>query len=211
MKLPLPVLMRLSFRMPAMRDVPEGIRESRIMSLQFLREGLGRHWHAATHGCGNGAAAIDEMIARIEVRRGGRLSWQDRASLMEMYAPRVYSGTPCVNYLKRLPAKRPCRWCGSVVWYRESDRFSLIHGWPHPGVHCNSRDCRRMSWLADKPQSKGGIELTPSQRASLQYSAWDTQRAINYLNLVAKEIKRARKQNPSDLRRCSSHGSANHR
>lgn len=86
-------------------------------------------------------------------------------------------------------AMKPCRWCGKRVEFK-----------PHwvdwrGQIRCNAPDCRRMSYLAEKPQSRGGIELTPAQRKELDREAWDTQRAINYLNLRAKEIRNGRRTN----------------
>lgn len=90
--------------------------------------------------------------------------------------------------IKPVPMK-PCRWCGKRVEFK-----------PHwvdwrGQIRCNAPDCRRMSYLAEKPQSGGGIELTPAQRKELDREAWDTQRAINYLNLRAKEIRNGRRTN----------------
>lgn len=82
----------------------------------------------------------------------------------------------------------PCKWCGRRVFPKPSwPEFQCTKGYSARGVHCNSKDCRRMNWLQNTPQKRGGIDLTPRQRASLDYEAWDTQRALNYLLLIAKE------------------------
>lgn len=84
---------------------------------------------------------------------------------------------------------KSCRWCGEPVQFKE-------HWKQHDGsVRCNRRDCRRMDYLQHTPQSRGGIDLTPRQRQGLSYEAWNTQKTINYLALVAKESKRGRKPN----------------
>lgn len=84
---------------------------------------------------------------------------------------------------------KQCRWCGEPVQFKE-------HWKAHDGsVRCNRRDCRRMEYLQHKPQKHGGIDLTPRQRQGLSYEAWNTQKTINYLALVAKEAKRGRKPN----------------
>ena len=97
----------------------------------------------------------------------------------------------------------PCRWCGEFVQFKQSWKES------DGGVRCNRRDCRRIDYLRYKPQSKGGIDLTPKQREALgrNREAWDTQRTINYLLLIAKEAKRGRNPN-HDVRR---HPPRNHR
>lgn len=94
--------------------------------------------------------------------------------------------------IKAAPVK-PCRWCMTPVFYKPK--------WvDHSGtVRCNRPDCRRLDYLRFTPQSRGGIDLTPKQRKELDRAAWDTQRAINYLNLRAKEIKHGRRTN-HDLR-----------
>jgi hypothetical protein len=84
---------------------------------------------------------------------------------------------------------KACRWCGEPVQFKE--QWKEADG----SVRCNRRDCRRMDYLRHTPQSKGGIDLTPRQRQGLSYEAWNTQRTINYLALVAKEQKRGRKSN----------------
>lgn len=88
---------------------------------------------------------------------------------------------------------RPCKWCSKRVEFKPEwvDR--------HGQIRCNAPDCRRMSYLEHTPQSRGGIDLTPAQRKELDREAWGTQRAINYLNLRAKEIKHGRRTN-HDLR-----------
>lgn len=99
--------------------------------------------------------------------------------------------------------KLPCRWCGKPVYFKDSWLGEPIHGadgrywWStsNKTVRCNGRYCRHMDYLRFKPQSKGGIELTPKQREGLSPDAWDGQRALNYLALVAKEIKRASRAN----------------
>lgn len=88
-----------------------------------------------------------------------------------------------------------CRWCGATIFPKASWEK---HQWDHKtynGYHCGSRDCRRMNYLQDVPQSRGGIDLTPSQKRALDYKAHDGQRALNYLQLVAKEIKRGSRAN----------------
>ena len=107
-----------------------------------------------------------------------------------------------VDKLKQIPIKEnkgvPCVWCGSRVypskkWEDRNMRFRLLKGY-----HCNSYDCRRMSHLSQIPQSRGGIDLTPAQRIATNYDAsyeaYNAQRALNYLQLVAKEIKRERRR-----------------
>lgn len=89
---------------------------------------------------------------------------------------------------------KPCRWCGETVNFKE-------HWKKHDGsVRCNRRDCRRMEYLQHTPQSRGGIDLTPRQRQGLNWEAWNTQKTINYLALVAKEIKRANRSANHDVR-----------
>lgn len=84
---------------------------------------------------------------------------------------------------------KTCRWCGEPVKFKE--HWKQADG----SVRCNRRDCRRMEYLQHTPQSRGGIDLTPRQRQGLSYEAWNTQKTINYLALVAKEAKRGRKPN----------------
>jgi hypothetical protein len=84
---------------------------------------------------------------------------------------------------------KPCRWCDEPVQFRE--HWKAFDG----SVRCNRRDCRRMEYLQHKPQSKGGIDLTPRQRQAVNGEAWNTVKTINYLALVAKEQKRGRKSN----------------
>lgn len=92
--------------------------------------------------------------------------------------------------LERLSTMPPCRWCGSPVLMRESwGAYS-----EYTGVHCNSRDCRRIHYLSRKRQSQGGIDLTPRQEKASPYESWDTQRVANYLALRAKESKNGSKQ-----------------
>lgn len=91
----------------------------------------------------------------------------------------------------------PCAWCGSRVYPKLSWRVK--YRWRSGLYHCNSFDCRKMHHLSDIPQSRGGIDLTPSQRKALDFEAWDGQRALNYLALVAKEIKRGSRAN-NDVR-----------
>ena len=88
----------------------------------------------------------------------------------------------------------PCKWCSKPVLFNPA--------WKHRSesdVHCNGRDCRRMDYLQHKPQSRGGIALTPRQRKEVGREAWDTQKAINYLLFKVKETKRASRAN-HDLR-----------
>lgn len=82
--------------------------------------------------------------------------------------------------------KMPCAWCGMQTFFRESwfSRFG------NRKIHCNAPECRRAHHLQHIPQSRGGIDLTPSQRKSTSREAWDTQKAINFLILRVKEIKR---------------------
>lgn len=95
--------------------------------------------------------------------------------------------------IEKAPQK-PCRWCGKPVIFKPE-----WLAWYDKTVRCNAPDCRRMDYLKDKPQSRGGIDLTPVQRRSLDPEAWNTQRAMNYLQLRAKELKRGRSTN-HDLR-----------
>lgn len=108
----------------------------------------------------------------------GRASWIDRRVLVSV-----------------VPAKtKPCRWCGDRIEYKES--------WLKWGglVHCKKPDCRRMEYLKNIPQSRGGIDLTPRQRDLLKGPAQDTQRALNYLQLIAKEVKRNGRKSIDDVR-----------
>ena len=104
--------------------------------------------------------------------------------------------------VKPAPA-RVCAWCGCRVY--------LSFSWEqdprnkYKSIHCGSRDCRRMNYLQDVPQSRGGIDLTPAQRDKTAYEARDTQRAINYLLLIAKEKKRASRNNHDVRRRAQNH------
>jgi len=95
--------------------------------------------------------------------------------------------------------KLPCRWCGTLVFYKESWLRGQVFG-TSGTVRCNGPDCRRMDYLQYIPQSRGGIDLKPDQRKALSPEAWPTQRALNYLELRAKEIKRASRTS-HDLRR----------
>ena len=99
-------------------------------------------------------------------------------------------------------AQKPCRWCGTLLqfrehWVRRDDKT----------IRCNSYDCRRMDYLEHRPQSRGGINLTPAQREGLDKEAWPTQRAINYLILRAKELKHGCKPTHDVRRRASNHRS----
>jgi hypothetical protein len=93
-----------------------------------------------------------------------------------------------------LAKKKPCRWCDRPVFYK--DKWIKWNG----TVRCNSAVCRRIDYLQDIPQSRGGIDLTPAQRKASPREAWDTHRAINYLALVAKETKRANRSANHDIR-----------
>jgi hypothetical protein len=95
---------------------------------------------------------------------------------------------------------KPCRWCQTPVLVNPKWKKSY-----NGTVRCNSRDCRRIEYLQHVPQSRGGIDLTPTQRKATEYAAQDTQKVINYLVLITKETKRANRAN-HDLRRCA----ANH-
>lgn len=87
----------------------------------------------------------------------------------------------------------PCRWCATPVLIPEKT------GPRYQPFRCKAADCRRMDYLSDLPQSRGGIDLTPRQRKETAYEAWDTQRAINYLIFKVKEAKRESRAN-HDLR-----------
>lgn len=99
--------------------------------------------------------------------------------------------------------KLPCRWCGTMVFYKDSWLGEPHHNglgaywWNSSAktVRCNSRTCRHLDYLRFIPQSKGGIDLTRKQRDGLSWDSWDGQRALNYLAIVAKEIKRASRAN----------------
>jgi hypothetical protein len=85
--------------------------------------------------------------------------------------------------------KKPCRWCCKPTVYK--DQWQRYDG----SIRCNAPDCRRMDYLEHVPQSRGGIDLTPAQRRELVPQAWPQQRAINYLLLRSKELKRATRAN----------------
>jgi hypothetical protein len=71
--------------------------------------------------------------------------------------------------------KKACRWCQRPVFYKPK--------WvDHRGtVRCNSAACRHIEHLSNMPQSRGGVDLTPTQRKVVPRSHWDEQRVANYL------------------------------
>jgi hypothetical protein len=212
MRLPLFVFLR-AWR--GNRMAPEAIRHSGILSYQWAQENNRRPW-LFTWEAAKGSDAIRDICARV-FRDRAPVRLQDVAAVSARIARTIYGPTQLSLFLKRnadyksgcfvqddetqrlyydgqtqwfcirvIPINPapvlPCRWCGipttySDKWRRNYDR----------SIRCNAPDCRRMDYLEHTPQSRGGIDLTPRQRRSLDGEARKTQKMINYLLLVAKE------------------------
>lgn len=203
--------------------VPKELRHSGILSLEFLRNQNTRAWLYLSNAP-TGTALIEDIADRIHrqkpvkestyretqiriahyvysnapltnyinrmgrFRCGAEICGGVRASGKWTNWTGKHSYSANQIEIKPVPMK-PCKWCGKRVEFKP--KWVDWHG----QIRCNAPDCRRMSYLAEKPQSRGGIELTPAQRKVLDREAWDTQRAINYLNLRAKEIRNGRRTN----------------
>jgi len=215
---PLFILLRLAKKRKA---VPDDIAHSGILTLEYLRK-QGRDFVVWAWEKPIGTDFIDEIADRAT--RGRILRRWEFVAIRWRIAKTVYAGAPLSNYERNHchpynnrcggdigglrfggewvgqrpwsrieihdTPKKPCRWCAKPVYFRPA--------WVDPydkSVRCNGRDCRRMDYLRLTPQSRGGIDLTPNQRKALDRKAWDTQRAINYFNLITKEIKHGRRTN----------------
>jgi hypothetical protein len=96
------------------------------------------------------------------------------------YGQRLYtSGERGRLYMPAIPIaeapKKPCRWCQKPVFYKPE----WVDG--RGTVRCNSTACRHIEHLSNMPQSRGGVDLTPTQRKVVPRSHWDEQRVANYL------------------------------
>lgn len=132
---------------------------------------------------GNPSASAPCWVARVAAEEA-----TDEAQAFDI--PHCDLKTRMVWLEGRYEQQKECRWCGEPTLFRES-WISKADG----SIRCNRRDCRRLDYLQHTPQSRGGIDLTPNQRKALSREAWNTQKTINYLALVAKEAKRGRKSN----------------
>lgn len=111
----------------------------------------------------------EASLCYIEVRD----KWRDEAEKAEAnHIPFVWTDSP-----------ERCRFCGAPV---EKYRFKKTHH----DYFCARPECRHMAWLADRPQSRGGIDLTPTQRKTTARTLWDQVRVLNYLNAKAKQARR---------------------
>lgn len=233
MRLPLFVQMRMA---KSRKMAPAELQHSGILSLQYMNDELIPltlfSWERP-----NGVFVIDEIAYRAT--RGTVITERELHKLRYRIAKTIYSATPLANFARhhchllekrscgaedqalvvngeiqrpkeeksipiQIAPKKPCRWCGKQVFYRNS-----WVAWDGT-VRCNSRDCRRIDYLAYRPQSRGGVDLTPNQRKGLDHEAWDVQRAINYLLLIAKEEKRNGRKSTCDVRRRAANDPAHH-
>ena len=203
--------------------VPRELRHSGILSLEYLNNQNTRAWLHFTNAP-TGVSIIEDIADRIHrsqpvkestyratliriahyvyrnapltnyINSRGRFRCgqeicagvRDRGKWTNWTGVNVHSSS-CIE-IKAVPLK-PCKWCGQRIEFKPK----WVDGYGK--IRCNAPDCRRMSYLEHRPQSRGGIDLTPAQRKELDRDAWDTQRAINYLNLRAKEIRNGRRTN----------------
>lgn len=204
--------------------VPENIRHSGILSYEYVKSAGKSLWLLSFHAP-SGVDLIDEIARRIY--KNEIVSLNKLKNTMSLIANSIYDhrtqyfryidshcrincGSGCGLLVYRgenvytsdgmyrvipisIAKSVRCRWCGSSVFVGDSWKSYRKYS----GYHCGSIDCRRMDFLAGKPQSRGGIDLTPGQRSLLGREAYDSQRAINYLMLVTKEVRKKCKLNKS--------------
>lgn len=102
----------------------------------------------------------------------GRMSWQGRM----------------IGFLPVVSVKpEQCKYCGRVVFPKDTWKRE------HVTFHCGGRDCRRIEYLSNVSQSRGGVDLTPAQRRAYPYRSHNSVRVINYLSFLAKEQKREKR------------------
>lgn len=207
------------------KSVPPEIKHSGILSYHWLMENKMGLWFLA-YELPRGIETIEEIAKRIHKKEIiNRTTYEKTCKKIAktIYGPAPYRNyvsnycsTRCGEgfgnvfafgewssgmiwndeFIQIKEAKTvPCRWCGSRVIV--TDKMEKKGLYKHYGAHCNSYDCRRMSHFWKIPQSKGGIALTPKQRQTTLYEAWDSQIAINYFLQVTKEVKRKCKSNKS--------------
>ena len=223
MNLPLFVLIRGWKNSPRS---PQELRHSGILSLDWAKGGNSRHWlfswdrpsgtDAIDDICARvfrekGPVRIQD-VARVRKAFANRLyeshvqlthyerrnvlPWQSGCFIRDDDdCQRLYVDGRRAGFFRKtipiMPAPvRKCRWCAAPTLFKE--HWKRYDG----SIRCNRPDCRRLDYLENVPQSRGGIDLTPRQRQHLDREAWPTQKLINYLMLVAKEKKHGRK--PTD-------------
>lgn len=217
MRYPLFVLLREAKARPG---VPQELKHSGILCLEWLRKNNRALWLFG-HQKPNGTSFIDEIADRVHkniaVKESVFNSTRQQiaqtiytssplANYINRYCHSVCGSRHAMGIrengkwsafgsetiraatkdIKIHPQQvKPCRWCGEKVFFKK--QWVEYDG----TIRCNAPDCRRMDYLQNIPQSRGGIDLTPTQRNALDREAWRTQKAINYLNLRLKEVRKS--------------------
>lgn len=217
MRFPLFALLSVAKAHPA---VPKELRHSGILSLHWIWDHGMRLW-MFTWNKPSGHDFIDAIVDRILKNRGpvrsvvvANLRERIYSTIYEASAQQVryersyilplrngcstvdtdsvclYVGSRPIWFLKQchpiIKAKSmPCRFCGRPV-------FDYKDAWLSTGVRCNRPACRHIDWLSNKPQKRGGVDLTPRERRSTPREMWDHIRVVHYLSLKAKESNRVK-------------------
>lgn len=158
----------------------------RVQVVSALRERLAGRIYDSSSKVQVYARRHCAMRSGCFARADGRLNEDDGLARLYSGSKRLIFYRPTIGIA--VAKWLPCRWCGCRVYYKES--WKDYYG----NVRCNGPDCRRIEYLQNKPQSLGGIDLTPRQRKSTPTQAWATIKVANYLALKAKEKRNGRKK-----------------
>ena len=138
---------------------------------------------------GNPDASVSKLIA-IDQQYQGMSSvcpyserGTRRVALWERWEAAAKEASAARIPFVRIGSAEACRFCGAPV---HAYRFRKERS----NYFCKRPECRHMAWLWNQPQSRGGIDLTPTQRKTTATTLWDQVRVLNYLNAKAKQARR---------------------